>query len=121
MTLSNVFKVSATVLFINGLMALCMTSRFMSMAGFDVTSDMHTIGQFMGVTLIICGLIAWKTVDLAGDNLVAFGRVYALAEAMWVGIIGFQVASGAVAGATAIGNLAISTLFAVLFFVKSRE
>ena len=121
MNLSLVFRACATVLILNGLMALFITDQFMSMADFDVTSDMHTLGQFMGVTFLIFGLIAWKTVDLAGDNLAAFGKVYALAEAMWVGIIGYQVASGAAAGATALGNLAISTLFAVLFFVKSRE
>ena len=114
MNLSLVFKASAAVLFINGLMALFMTNQFMSMADFDVTADMHTLGQFMGVTFLIFGLIAWKTVDLAGDNLAAFGKVYALAEAMWVGIIGFHVATGVAGGATAIGNLAISSLFAVI-------
>ena len=84
MNLSLVFKASAAVLFINGLMALFMTDSFMSMAGFEVTADMHTLGQFMGVTFLIFGIIAWKTVDLAGDNLAAFGKVYALAEFMWV-------------------------------------
>ena len=78
MNLSLVFKASAAVLFLNGLMALFMTDQFMSMADFDVTADMHTLGQFMGVTFLIFGLIAWKTVDLAGDNLAAFGKVYAL-------------------------------------------
>jgi hypothetical protein len=91
------------------------------MAGFEVTADMHTLGQFMGVTFLIFGIIAWKTVDLAGDNLAAFGKVYALAEAMWVGIIGFHVATGVAGGATAIGNLAISALFAVMFYLKSRD
>ena len=81
------------MLILNGLMALFITDQFMSMADFDVTSDMHTLGQFMGVTFLIFGLIAWKTVDLAGDNLIAFGKVYALAEAMWVGII-VHVATG---------------------------
>ena len=102
MNLSLVFRASAAVLFLNGLMALFMTDQFMSMADFDVTTDMHTLGQFMGVTFLIFGLIAWKTVDLAGDNLAAFGKVYALAEAMWVGIIAFHVATGAAGGATAL-------------------
>ena len=42
MNLSLVFKASAAVLFINGLMALFMTDSFMSMAGFEVTADMHS-------------------------------------------------------------------------------
>ena len=121
MNLSFVFRACATVLILNGLMALFITDQFMSMADFDVTSDMHTLGQFMGVTFLIFGLIAWKTVDLAGDNLIAFGKVYALAEAMWVGIIAFHVATGAASGVTAFLNLGISSLLAVLFFVQSRD
>ena len=115
-----VFRASAAVLIVNGLMALFMTDSFMAMAEFDVTTDMHTLGQFMGVTFLIFGMIAWKTVDLAGDNLAAFGKVYALAEFMWAAIIGYHVATGVTGGATALGNLAISSLFALLFFLKSR-
>ena len=121
MNLSMVFKASAVVLFINGLMGLFMTDQFMAMAEFDVTEDMHTFGQFMGVTFLIFGMIAWKTADLAGDSLAAFGKVYALAEVMWCGIIGYHVATGAAGGATAIGNLAISAMFAILFFMKSKD
>jgi hypothetical protein len=40
---------------------------------------------------------------------------------MWVAIIAYHVATGVAGGATAIGNLAISSLFAVLFFIKSRD
>ena len=121
MNLTFVFRACAAVLFINGLMALFMTDQFMSMADFEVTTDMHTLGQFMGVTFLIFGIIAWKTVDLAGDHLAAFGKVYALAEAMWVGIIAFHVATGAAGGATAMGNLGISGLLAILFFTQSRD
>ena len=120
MSLSLVFRLCAVVLLLNGLMALFNTDQFMAMADFDVTTDMHTLGQFMGVTFLIFGIIAWKTVDLAGENLAAFGKVYALAEFMWVAIIAFHIATGATGGATAIGNLVISSLIAVLFFLKSR-
>ena len=37
-----------------------------------------------------------------------------------VAIIGYHVATGVTGGATALGNLAISSLFALLFFLKSR-
>ena len=121
MNLSLVFRASAVVLLLNGLMALFNTDQFMAMADFDVSADMHTLGQFMGVTFLIFGMIAWKTVDLAGDNLAAFGKVYAIAETMWVAIIGYHVATGVAGGATALGNLVISSLFAALFFIKSRD
>ena len=71
---------------------------------------MHTLGQFMGVTFLIFGIIAWKTVDLAGDNLAAFGKVYALAEFMWVGHHCLPRGHGRrTGGATAMGNLVISS------------
>jgi hypothetical protein len=121
MSLSNIFRASAVVLFLNGLMALFITDQFMSMADFDVTPDMHTLGQFIGVTFLILGIIAWKTVDLAGDNLAGFGKIYALAELMWVAIIAYHVATGVAGGMTAVGNMVISGLFAILFFMKSRD
>ena len=121
MPLSSVFKASAVVLLANGLFGLLMTDAFMSLAGFTLTPDLHTLCQFTGVTLVICGIITWKTVDLAGDNLRAFGRVYALAEALWTAIIGYHVATGGAQGSTAVGNLFVSATFTVLFYLKSRE
>jgi len=121
MPLSSVFKAFAAVLVGNGLFGLLMTDTFMTLAGFTLTPDLRTLCQFTVVTLIICGIIAWKTVDLAGDNLRAFGRVYALAEALWTAIIGYHVITGAAQGSAAVGNLLVSATFAVLFSLKSRE
>jgi hypothetical protein len=121
MPLSSVFKASAVVLIGNGLFGLLMTDAFMTLAGFTLTPDLHTLCQFTGGTLIICGIIAWKTVDLAGDNLPAFGRLYALAEGLWTAIIGYPVITGAAQGSTAVGNLFVSATFAVLFYLKSRK
>ena len=46
MNLSLIFKASAAVLFINGLMALFMTDQFMSMADFDVPSHLLAVYKF---------------------------------------------------------------------------
>ena len=121
MPLSSVFKASAVVLLANGLFGLLMTDTFMSLAGFTLTPDLHTLCQFTGVTLVICGIITWNTVSLAGGNLRAFGRMYALAEGLWTAIIGYHVVTGAAGGSTAVGNLFVSAMFTVLFCLKSRE
>lgn len=121
MSLSNVFKLSAVILLINGTMSLFATDMFLGMAGFEMTPDMHTFGEFVGVTFLALGVITWKTNDLAGENLASFGRVYALVQMMWVAIIGYHVATGVAEGATAIGNLATCAILAVLFFVTSRK
>jgi|MDSV01.1.fsa_nt_gb hypothetical protein len=121
MNVSNVFKLASVILFFNGLMSLFMTDMFFEMAAFTVNESLHTFGQFTGVTFLAMGVIAWKTVDLAGDNLKSFGKVYALTQLMWVGIIGYHVAIGAAGGATAIGNLAICAVLAGLFYWTSRD
>ena len=84
MNVSNVFKLASVILFFNGLMSLFMTDMFFEMAAFTVNESLHTFGQFTGVTFLAMGIIAWKTVDLAGDNLKSFGKVYALTQLMWV-------------------------------------
>ena len=98
MSLSNIFKVTSILMLINGILGLFVTERFLSMAGFTVEADLITMGQFMGVTFIILSMITWKTVDYAGGNLASFGQIYAIAQLMWVLIIGYHVAMHAAEG-----------------------
>lgn len=101
--------------------ALFNTAMLFEMAGMELTDSLLTLGQFMGVTFFFFAMIAWKTVDLAGDNLPGFGRVFALGSLMWASIIGYHVAIGAAGGATAFGNLGINAVLAILFFVSSNK
>ena len=64
MNLSLVFKASAAVLFLNGLMALFMTDQFMSMADFDVTADMHTLGLLAGEVMYEGGLVEIMSIGI---------------------------------------------------------
>ena len=121
MNLSTVFRIFAAVLAINGLMTLFATETFLGMAGMTVNDDITTLGQLVGVTFLIIAMIAYKTIKLAGESLAAFGRVYFVAELMWTGIIGYHIAVRAAEGATAYGNLGISAIMAILFFVYSRK
>ena len=72
MNLKLVFKVSAAILAINGIMALFLTTNFFEMAAFEVTPSLVTFGQFVGVTFLAMSLIAWKTPDLVIDALPGF-------------------------------------------------
>ena len=106
---------------INGLGALFATDMFMEAASFEMSPSLLTLGQFMGVTFLVMALIAWKTADLANDALPAFGQVYAIAQVMWVAIIGYHVAIGAASGPTAYANLGVTAILGVLFFFYSKK
>jgi len=51
MNLQLIFRVNGAILFINGLFFLFLTEMFLGMAGFDITAQLKTLGQAMGVTL----------------------------------------------------------------------
>ena len=121
MNLKIVFRIGAIVLLINGLGALFATEVFMEAANFTMSSSLLTIGQFMGVTFLILALIGWRTADLANNALPAFGKMYAITQAMWVTIIGYHIVIGAAGGPTAYVNIVITTLLGILFFFYSKK
>jgi hypothetical protein len=57
MNTSTVFRIATATMGLNGIMALSATDNFFSMAGMDVTADMVTLGQFMGVTFLFFALV----------------------------------------------------------------
>ena len=121
MNLKNIFKIGAVIMTINGISLIFTTAMFMEMANMEMSPSLLTIGQFMGVTFLAMALIAWKTADLANDALPAFGQVYAIAQVMWVAIIGYHVAIGAASGPTAYANLGVTAILGVLFFFYSKK
>ena len=121
MNLKNIFQIGAVVMMINGLGALFATDIFMRAEGFEMSTSLLTLGQFMGVTFLAMSLIAWKTADLANDALPAFGQVYALTQVMWVAIIGYHIAIGSASGLTAYANIGITAVLGFLFFYYSKK
>ncbi|MDG2208424.1 MAG: hypothetical protein P8K81_00370 [Flavobacteriales bacterium] len=121
MNTSTVFRIATAIMGLNGIMALFATDNFFSMAGMDVTADMVTLGQFMGVTFLFFALVAWKASSLTGETLAGMGRTFAIGETMWAAIIAYHVFAGMAEGMTAYANLGVAVLMAVLFFVASRK
>ena len=52
MNLQMIFRVNGAILFLNGLSFLLITEIFLGMAGFDMTPELQTLAQAMGVSLI---------------------------------------------------------------------
>ena len=68
MNIKLVFRIQAILNLLNGIGALILTRVFLEAGNFQVTEDLTTLGQFLAVTLIILGIIAWRIPDLASDS-----------------------------------------------------
>lgn len=121
MNLRTIFKVQSIVLIINGIGGLILTNAFFGAAGWEITADMVTLGQVFGMTLLIIGIWAWRIPEVAGEAIKSMGMLFALAGLLWTLIIIFHVATGAASGPTAYINLVLTAIFAVLFYMNSRD
>ena len=74
MNLQLIFRVNGAILFINGLFFLFLTEMFLGMAGFDMTQQLQTLAQAMGVSLIAVAILSWRTPDIAGSAVESLRR-----------------------------------------------
>ena len=58
MNLRTVFKAQGIILLLNAIGGLFLTSTFLSQAGWEVTPDLITLGQFTGMIMIFGKLSA---------------------------------------------------------------
>jgi|TARA_B100001996_G_scaffold267690_1_gene209182 hypothetical protein len=121
MNLRTIFKVQSIILLINGIGGIFLSNAFFGAAGWEVTADMVTLGQIFGLTLLIIGIWAWRIPDVTGDSMKSMGMLFALGGLLWTLMIIFHVATGAASGPTAYVNLVITAIFAVLFYMYSRD
>jgi len=121
MNLNMIFRVNGAILFINGLSFLLLTETYLGMAGFDMTPELQTMAQAMGVSLISIGLLSWRTPDIAGQAMNSYGQLYAVIGVLWVLLIGYHASTGQASGPPVYGNLAINAALAVLFFMYSKR
>ncbi len=121
MSLKLVFRIAAVVAAINGLGLLFMGGTFFAMANVTPTPDLITVGQFLGVTVLFLALVEWRIPDIAGDALSSLGQLWAIGNALWFLIVGYHIMTGAAGGATGYVNAALFAIFAVLFFMRSRQ
>jgi len=121
MNLQMIFRANGVILFINGLNFLLNSEMFLGMAGFDMTPQLLTLSQAMGISLISIGLLSWRTPDIAGDAMSSYGQLYAIIGVLWVLLIGYHAATGQASGPPVYGNLLINIVLAGSFFVFSKK
>ena len=121
MSVKLIFKIQAIINLINGLGALFLTQFFLEQANFEVTADISTLAEFIGVTFLILALISWRIPDIAGTAINSFGKLYALAGSLWVLIVGYHILMGQVSGPTPYVNIVIIAIISILFFTQSSK
>ena len=94
MNLQLIFRINGAILFMNGLFFLFLTEMFLGMAGFDMTAQLQTLGQAMGVSLIAVAILSWRTPDIAGSAIASYGQLFAIIGLLWVLLLGFHGATG---------------------------
>ena len=120
-SLRTVFKAQAIVLLLNAFGGLFITSTFLSQAGWEVTPDLITLGQFTGMTFLVFAIYAWRLPDVASESIKRIGMLWAIGGLLFTIIIAYHILVGAVAGPTAYVNIIITALFAIGFYFYSRD
>jgi|TARA_X000000368_G_scaffold53780_1_gene38263 hypothetical protein len=121
MNLRTIFKAQSIVLFINAIGGLFLTSAFLGAAGWEITPDLITLGQFTGMTFLVFAIWAWRLPDVASDSIKSIGMLFAIGGLLFTIIIAYHIMIGAVAGATAYVNIILTALFAIAFYFYSRD
>ena len=121
MSVKLIFKIQAIINLINGLGALFLTQFFLEQANFEVSADISTLAEFIGVTFLILALISWRIPDIAGTAINSFGKLYALGGLLWVLIVGYHILMGQVSGPTPYVNIVIIAIISILFFTQSSK
>ena len=121
MNLRIVFKAQSIILLLNAIGGLFLTSTFLSQANFSVTADLITLGQFMGMTFLIISIWSWRIPEIAGNAFNSMGKLFAIGGGLWTLIILYHIIVGAVSGPTAYVNVILTALFALGFYIYSRD
>ena len=121
MNLTTLFKAQSIVLIINAIGGIFLTSAFLGAAGWEITPDLITLGQFLGMTFLVIAIWSWRIPDVVGDSLKSMGMLFAIGGILWTLMIGYHIIVGAVAGPTAYINIILTAAFAVGFYFYSRD
>ena len=121
MNLRNIFKAQSIVLIINAIGGMFLTTAFLGAAGWEITPDLITLGQFLGMTFLVIAIWSWRIPDVVGESLKSMGMLFAIGGFLWTLMIGYHILIGAVAGPTAYVNIILTAAFAIVFYFYSRD
>ena len=121
MKLKLVFRIFGGLNMLTGAGALFATKAMLGSAGMTVTPQLITVGQGFGVTAIALGLVSWRTADIAGELLSAYGQLFGIVQLLQIALIVYHVMTGQAGGPPVYINLVVGIVLAALFFMQSTN
>ena len=121
MNLKLVFRIFGGLNMLTGAFALFATKAMLDSAGLTVTNELITVGQGFAITAIALGLVSWRTADIAGDSLYAYGQLFGIVQALQILLIVYHLMTGQAGGPPVYINLIVGIVLAALFYFYSQQ
>jgi len=121
MNLKLIFRIFGGLNMLTGAGALFATSEMLGSAGMTVTPQLITVGQGFGVTAIALGLVSWRTSDIAGESLSAYGQLFGIVQLLQILLIIYHLMTEQAGGPPVYINLVVGVVLAVLFYFYSQQ
>jgi len=121
MNLKLIFRIFGGLNMLTGAGALFATSAMLGSAGMTVTTQLITVGQGFGIAAIALGLVSWRTADIAGDLLPAFGELFSIVQVLQIALIVYHLITGQAGGPPVYINLVVGIVLVVLFYSYSQQ
>ena len=121
MNLKLVFRIFGGLNILTGAFALFATKAMLDSAGLTVTNELITVGQGFAITAIVLGLVSWRTADIAGDSLYAYGQLFGIVQALQILLIVYHLMTGQAGGPPVYINLIVGIVLAALFYFYSQQ
>ena len=121
MNLKLIFRIFGGLNMLTGAFALFATKAMLDSAGLTVTPEIITVGQGFAITAIALGLVSWRTADIAGKSLYAYGQLFGIVQSLQILLIVYHLMTGQAGGPPVYINLVVGIVLAALFYFYSQQ
>ena len=121
MNLKLIFRIFGGLNMLTGAFALFATKAMLGSAGLTVTPELITVGQGFGITAIALGLVSWRTADIAGKSLYAYGKLFGIVQSLQILLIVYHLITGQAGGPPVYINLVVGFVLVALFYLYSQQ
>ena len=121
MNLKLIFRIFGGLKMLTGAFALFATKAMLGSAGLTVTPELITVGQGFAIAAIALGLVSWRTADIAGKSLYAYGQLFGIVQSLQILLIVYHLITGQAGGPPVYINLVVGIVLAALFYFYSQQ
>ena len=121
MNLKLIFRIFGGLNMLTGAFALFATKAMLDSAGLTVTNELITVAQGFAITAIALGLVSWRTVDIAGESLYAYGQLFGIVQSLQILLIVYHLMTGQAGGPPVYINLVVGIVLVALFYSYSQQ